>query len=53
MSEGITDKLMMWVQIKNMVVVIATCLSVYYISPWMFVVMCCYTTVSYEKKDTK
>lgn len=39
------------IQLKNIVLIIATCLSVYYISGWMIFMMCFATTVNGNKKS--
>lgn len=49
-----TDSMIRWIMLKNIVVVIATCLSVYYISGWMIVMMLAFTSIkSKSKKENK
>lgn len=36
---------MMWIQLKNIVVIISMCLGIYYISPWMALVGLFYTMI--------
>jgi isopentenyldiphosphate isomerase len=42
-------KVLKWIMIKNIVLIITTALSVFFISPWMFFMLLCYTT--YSNKD--
>ena len=46
-----SDKALMWIVLKNIVVIIATCLSVYYISGWMVFMMLGYTSIEYKRKE--
>lgn len=46
-----SDKALMWIMLKNIVLVVATCLSVYYVSGWMIFMMLAYTSVEYKRKD--
>lgn len=39
-----------WIQLKNIVLIICACASVYYISGWMIFMMMFYTIVS-DNKD--
>ena len=47
-----TESMVRWIAIKNIVIVIATCLSVYYISGWMIFMMLAYTTFKSTKENT-
>lgn len=56
MSEPISDnevKVMKMLTIKNSILIVTTALSVYFISPWMFFMLLCYTTFSREDKQEK
>ena len=56
MSAPITDnevKVLKWLMIKNMVLIVTTALSVYFISPWMFAMLLCYTTYSHKDGEEK
>lgn len=44
-----SDTIVKWIIVKNIVVVVATCLSVYYISGWMIFLLLAYTTIEYKK----
>jgi hypothetical protein len=46
-----TESMVRWIMIKNIILVIATCLSVYYISGWMIFMMMAYTTVEHKDKQ--
>lgn len=48
-----SDSVAKWLIVKNIVVVVSTCLSVYYISGWMIFLLLAYTTITYDKKDDK
>ena len=52
LSTPISDneaEVLKWLMIKNMVLIVTTAFSVYFISPWMFFMLLCYTT--YSRKD--
>jgi len=44
-----SDRAVMMIILYNMVVVVATCLSVYYISGWMIFMMLAYVSIEYKK----
>lgn len=44
-----SDKAVMMVLLYNMVVVVSTCLSVYYISGWMIFMLLAYVSIEYKK----
>jgi hypothetical protein len=44
-----SDTIIKWIIIKNIVVVVATCLSVYYISGWMIFLLLAFTSIEYKK----
>lgn len=51
MSREISDKAIMAIQLKNIILIIATCLSVYYVSGWMIFMMMFYTTVNDKEEQ--
>lgn len=48
-----SERSLMWIMIKNIVLVISTCLSVYYISGWMIFMMLAYTSIEISPKKDK
>ena len=51
METSMSDKAIIWIMLKNIVLVVATCLSVYYISGWMIFMMLAYTSIEYNRKE--
>lgn len=46
-----SDNIVKWIIVKNIIVVVATCLSVYYISGWMIFLLLAYTSIEYKRKE--
>ena len=44
-----SDKVLVMIILYNLVVVVATCLSVYYISGWMVFMLLAYISIEYKK----
>ena len=49
MGISMSDSTIKWILVYNILVVVATCFSVYYISGWMIFMLLAYISIEYKK----